>query len=493
MSNENKIKRNQEEIEAFKKVTEYKRNAEFNLIFALWGNIENYYQYGDILNEKSFSNKTLRGYYVIGRDIILKEKRKVLDEITVGEYLVKHEKLKELFENNGGFSVTDAGKLIDTENMDSYVAENSKWCCVINLYKRGFPIASKLSDFTDMSGQEIYEEYTAFLNDSFQNVDGTEDKAYKISYQIDELIDKLDEGNNVGLPLYNMPLLSKMISGLKLGEMVGVFALSGVGKSSLVRNTYIPSVLEHEESCLYMINEESLAEVQVQLLVWVANVIFKKDVEKWKVNNGKYSPEFKHFLKTECVDWIREHENQFLIVPFSSYSSSKAIKLIKKYSALGFNYFIIDTFKQSQDSEAGLKAHEEMQRSSVELYDTIKDVGCNVNLIITGQLTKGAARMRSVTQSEVGIAKNIQDVMSKVLYIKNVEPSQRDGGKNALSVFKLMGSTKVPVKLSPDKQYQVITLGKNRGGRCDLSLVVHHDLSRNVMEEIGYTIIMDDY
>ena len=56
-----------------------------------------------------------------------------------------------------------------------------------------------------------------------------------------------------------------------------------------------------------------------------------------------------------------------------------------------------------------------------------------------------------------------------------------------------MGSTRVPVKLSPDKQYQVITLGKNRGGRCDLSLVVHHDLSRNVMEEIGYTIIMDDY
>ena len=62
MAKENRIKRNQEEIEAFEKVKDYKLNAEFNLIFALWSNIENYYQYGEVLNEKSFFNKTLRGY-----------------------------------------------------------------------------------------------------------------------------------------------------------------------------------------------------------------------------------------------------------------------------------------------------------------------------------------------------------------------------------------------------------------------------------------------
>ena len=125
------------------------------------------------------------------------------------------------------------------------------------MLKKKFPVSDRISEFADMSASEIYEEYEAQLNDVFINVD-EKVKTYSLVDGLDELIEKLDEGLDVGLPMNDLPMLTKEIGGARLGEILLIGGTSGTGKSTLVRNTIIPSSVTFEEEVVFMLNEENL-------------------------------------------------------------------------------------------------------------------------------------------------------------------------------------------------------------------------------------------
>ena len=176
----------------------------------MWKNTDLYFEY-DNLSLKDFIHNEWKVYFQIGQDIIINEKKQTLDEITVNLYLEKHPKLKEKYELYGGYeTITKAGGYVKEENIDGYVTELNKWNVVIDLVKNNFPIADRLSDYVDMSSEDIYDEYECILNHKFTNADG-EDKVYKLSDGIDKLIDELDEGLAVGLPLHNLPMMTHEI------------------------------------------------------------------------------------------------------------------------------------------------------------------------------------------------------------------------------------------------------------------------------------------
>ena len=61
-------------------------------------------------------------------NIIVKEKKSVLDDITVGLYLEKHSKLKQKYDEYGGYDTIDkATEYIKTSNISGYVNELKKW------------------------------------------------------------------------------------------------------------------------------------------------------------------------------------------------------------------------------------------------------------------------------------------------------------------------------------------------------------------------------
>ena len=75
----------------------------------------------------------------------------------------------------------------------------NKWNVVLKLIKYGFPVADKLSDYSDMSADEIYSELETLLNHTFVNIDG-DISTYSLDYKIDELLENLNEGQAIGLP-----------------------------------------------------------------------------------------------------------------------------------------------------------------------------------------------------------------------------------------------------------------------------------------------------
>lgn len=494
--NESKLTPFQKEtIETAKKILEYKLAAEANIVSILYKVPEELYNVNLTLDD--FSNNIWKVYFQIAHDIILNEKKSVLDDITIGLYLEKHLKLKAKYDEYGGYkTIQTATTYVKSENLEGYIGELKKWKALIQLCKRGFPVKDRLSDYADMSAEDIYNEFELFLNHTFVNID-SEIKSYDICDGIYDLIEKLDEGFAMGLPYYDMPILTKETGGQYLGAITLLGGLSNAGKSTVARSTTIPSIIKLNEKVVIMVNEDSLAKWQREMLVWVCNNILKFDLQKHVVRDGKYSPEVKEHLY-KAANWLEERtqEHTVTIIPFQQYQTSKAIKEIKKYAAFGVKYFVLDTFKMDA-GQVSKNAWLEMQQSMVAIKDVIKSEVLNVHILITFQLEKGSSVMRYYTQNNIGMAKNIVDAVSTCIMIRDVFEDEYTDEKRALDVYRLEGvngKTKVSVKLDKNKKYQIFFIVKNQEGAANsYQIVCEHDKSRNIINEIGITNIRPDF
>ncbi len=481
-----------ESIETAKKILEYKVGAEANIVAILYKSPDRFFHSN--LSLEDFHNNIWKVYWQIAYGIIIVEKKNTLDEITVGLYLEKHPKLKAKYTEYGEYNtIISAMGYVNVNNFGGYVAELRKWKAVIVLCKKGFPVKDRLSEFSDMSAEEIYNEQEAFLNHVFGNID-SDVKSYDICDGIHDLIEKLDEGFAIGLPYYDMPMLTKETGGQSMGSITLLGGISNSGKSTIARSTTIPSIIEKNEKILIMINEDSLAKWQRELLVWICNNILKFDIQKYMVRDGKYSPDVKAKLH-EAADWLEEKTKNHMItmIPFLQYQTAKSIKEIRKYAAMGVKYFILDTFKMDA-GKVSANSWLEMQQSMVDIKDVVKAEALNVHILITFQLEKGSSIMRYYTQNNIGLAKNIIDVASTCIMIRDVLDDEYPDEKRALKVYRLEGKngkTKVSVLLNRDKKYQVFFIVKNQEGAANAyQIVAEHDKSRNIIKEVGITNIL---
>lgn len=486
----------EEKLKCAKQVKEYKVACEANIVSIFYKKPELMYDYQ--LRLEDFTENTWRVYWQIAYDIIIKEKKSVLDDITVGLYLEKHSKLKQKYDEYGGYDTIDkATEYIKTDNISGYVNELKKWETVIRMIASGFPVTDRIKEFVDMSLDEIYKEYDALLNHIFINAE--EDVvSYSLSDGIYDLIEQLNEGVAVGLPYDNMPTLTKETGGQLPGNITLVGGLSNMGKTTLTRTMLIPSAVKYGERLVILVNEEGKAKWQRELLVWVANNIYKTDLQKFVVRDGKFSDEVKELLY-KCADWIAEksENNMLTIIPFARYETQKAIRVIKKYASLGVKYFILDTYKADAGSRSD-RMWLDMQQNMVDIYDTVKaEGGKNVHITITFQLAKSSARQRFYSQDNIGMAKSIIDPASTCLMLRDVFEDEYTGEKNALKVYRLDGKnnkSKIPVKLDHDKHYQLIFIVKNREGAANsIQIVCEHDMSRNLLKEVGFTSVPVDF
>jgi replicative DNA helicase len=138
----------------------------------------------------------------------------------------------------------------------------------------------------------------------------------------------------------------------------------------------------------------------------------------------------------------------------------------------------------------------DMQQKMVEISDVIKPEANNVHIMITFQLAKGSANQRFYTQDNIGLSKNMVDVASTCIMIRNLYDDEFPGERNELKVYRLEGKngrSKIPVTLDRDKHYQVIFIIKNREGSTSYQIVLEHDMSRNTCKEVGVTTVERDW
>lgn len=482
-------------IETLKKINEYKLIAEANAVSSI-------YKEPDLIRDTSLklediNNNAWRVYFTIANDLINVEQKNTLDEITINMYLSKHSKLNSKYEEYGGFEkISSATSYIKIENFDSYVSEIKKWNAVMRLVKRGFPVKDRLSEYVDAKAEDIYNELEAWLNHTFVNVESNI-KTFNACDGIHDLIDELNAGSQVGMPLSDAHILNREIGGINFnGNIYGLGANSGVGKSTTAINYLMPSVLANNEKMVIMINEEDQKKVRKELLVWVANNVYKGNIHKYTLRDGHFDEKTMNVLRQAAnhLEELKDRRN-ITIVPFEKYTVKAAIKIIKKYSSMGVRLFVLDTLKESSDSR-NTETWKSMERDMVDLYDVVKPAAKNVALFVTYQLGKTSVKMRYFTNNEIGQAKNILDVFSVNLMMRQPFDDEYEGGSHEITAYKLTSkkNTKIPFKLKRDKFYMITFITKNRFGMTDqYQILSEYDLSTNVHQDVGICNIIQDF
>ena len=488
----------QETREVALQILDYKLAAEANVVSILYKNPEEMYNVNLTLDD--FSHNTWRVYFQIVYDIIIVEKKRVLDDIVIGLYLERHPNLKEKYDEYGGYdTIQDAMEYVQRENLDAYIAELRKWKTVLELCKKGFPVKQRLSDYVDMTEEEIYNEHEAYLNHIFAN-SSSDVKSYNVFDDMFSFIDELNNSSEAGLPFHNAPLLTAETGGFNLnGNIYGLGAGSGVGKSTMAFNYLVPSAIEQGEKIVFIINEEDERKMRKELLIWVANNIFNEELHKRTIRDGNFDQETLDLL-IKCAKWIDEkkEERLFTVIPLEHYSVNIAVKIIKKYASMGVRMFVLDTLKESCDASTD-EIYKSMMRDMVTLYDTIKPSAKNVGLFVTYQLGKGSLKMRHLTNNEIGQAKSIIDVMSVNLMMRRPFEDEYTGGSRELKCYRVekMGKNSINQISFPleKKDYPMITfVTKNRFGVTGGQQIISYcDLSRNICRDVGYTSVPQDF
>jgi len=482
-------------LDAAKTVRGYKLACEANIVAIFYKKPDIIYDYQ--LKLENFSENTWRVYWQIATDIVIKEDKSTLDDITVGLYLEKHPKLKQKYDEYGGYETIDKAKeYVKIENINGYTNELYKWNTVLLMLKNKFPVYDRIKEFVDMKLDDIYSEYEAILNHLFINSETTVN-TYNACEGIHILIDDLNKGISIGLPFNNCDILNKEVSGFNKGNIYGLGANSGIGKSTTAMNYLLPSIIRYDEKIVFFINEEDQTKVQRELIIWVANNIFKYDLPKYKLRDGKFDTETMEMFR-KVADWIEEKKDNknITIIPLERYSVNIVIKLIKKYASLGVDYFILDTLKESFDAKTD-EIYKSMTRDMVALYDVIKPTAKNVGLFVTYQLGKASIKMRYLTNNEIGLGKSIVDVMSVNLMIRKPFEDEYEGGKHEIIGYRFEGKngkSKIPFKLNRDKHYMIEFIPKNRFCQTDaFQILSEYDLSKNTNKDIGICNIIQDW
>lgn len=481
-----------EQVECAKKINEYKLLSEANVVASIFKNPELIYTTD--LKLEDFSHNIWKCWYAVAYGLIIKEKKSALDEISVGIYLEKHSKLKAKIQEYGGYStIHDATAYINIENFESYVNDIKKFNVLLQLLKYGFPISEKLSEYIDKTSDEIYSELELMLNHTFLNTESSI-KSYNAFENIHGYLEELNEGADVGLPFYGADLLNAETAGMRLGTMTGLGGLSGSGKSLLAFNYLIPSAIKNNFPTVFIINEEDEKRYKKEMIIWCANNVFNANVSKYQLRNGNFGKELMKIFQ-DCADWIEEKKEQHIltIVPLQSYSVDIAIKVIKKYARMGVQYFVLDTMKPSSNAKGEI--YQSMMSDAVKLYDVIKPTSLNVHLLCTYQLNKSSSKVRKLTSDNIGMSKSIVDIMSLNIMVRHPHADEFSGESHELKCYKInKKKEKIPFALSKDKSYLILFITKNRFGRANhQQIIAEFDMGTNKYQEIGYTIIMEDF
>lgn len=480
-----------QQVAIAKKVLRYKLGDEASVVAIMYKNPDLLIESN--LTEEDFHEDCWKSYFKILKGLIINENKTCASDIDIGLYLDKHPEQKKDYNKYGGYDTIEAAanEYVSEQNFDGYLASLRKWNTVIKLIKRGFPCDEKrLSDICDMTVDDLYEEYTVYLNDIFSNTDNNI-KSYNGFEGMHELIDELDEGMNVGIPFANCELLNNEIGGMLGGNIIGIGASSGVGKSTLSINYVFPSMVKYNHSAVFIINEEDQNKFKKEALIWYCTNELKHPIQKKVLRDGNFDKETKEALY-KAAEWFesQKENHNITIIPLERYTAKIVVKLLKKWSHMA-DVIVLDTLKESADSR-NKESWKSMMTDCVDFYDCIKHT--DACMIITYQLVKNKSRY--ITNADIGISKGILDIFSVNLFFRRPFQSEYKGEKDALYCYKTggeYGKEKTQFHLEKDGNYMICFISKNRFGNSGKQIVSEADFSINKYRDLAYCVVPEDF
>lgn len=477
------------------------------LVGVLWKNPTIYEDISNNkLNPKSFTDRSLYKLYFIGKKLH-ERGMDTFDPITVEMFLEKIEAPRKAFKSAGGYEfVNELTKNIDSDIAYEYHLEQVlKYSSLRKMYREGFingdneELIEKLCKSTLQQAEQLISYK---FDEAFENIDFGEYEVVDITKtELENAFEDIRKGVDMGMPIYKAPVLTKQIKGFARGRLLYLGLKSGEGKSTILRNLFLQTIIDNDEKVLILVNEERKRDWLVNLTIAIANTRFAENDEivKDDIFSGNIEDREEEAM-LKAMDWYDEnYDGKIKLAILKSYRFKDVSKILKKHSKLGFNYVLFDTFKPDTGVKTDLSRWERFSEMSQELYDLVKPENLNMGVIATVQL-KISGRERYLTHDSIGKAKEIVEVaditMLGRLFFENEYPSSEDfndGTSKEIRVYRNKYNKKtnkheiVRVNdISRDKQYIIVYFGKNRAGGVQQQIVYEMDFDKNKVIEIGF-------
>ena len=433
-------------------------------------------------------------FYMSLEQMVVKKGFKKLDRLSVNAYMEsQNDKVKSRYELYGGYDAIEEGMLLfDSFNIATYYKEVIRYDAIRKLMTGGFDVYKNREKLLTMDYEGLMAEMEGFFNNIFEE-STVEDKVIDIREGVRDMVAKANEGVNKGFPVRSR-MLNSVINGLALGNITMVAGMSGSFKTGVTMNQVLPTMVANKEKLLIMCNEEDVEKWQQDMLTWHINNIQSGDFSKSRFHEGLFTAQEKRWLEN-AMGWMDKHMEDDMIqfVNFNTFSMDKSIRLMKrKIVQEDIKFFIIDTLKLDNDigSKVTDQAWLQLQQNMVKLYNVVKPSSYNRHVWVTYQL--GKVQKRYLDQSTLGMSKNVADVVSTLILIRDV--TQNEKKENGLKVRKRNKDGEyVDAKLNEDSNYMVLFVDKNRRGSTDDQMVFRVDKGKNIMKDVGFTKIAQDY
>jgi hypothetical protein len=483
----------------------------------LWKNPNLYSKYkSHKIEQGTFTKPIWYFYYHIGKEMYDNSIRS-FEDTSVYSYLTTKPKEQnkksyfEFYDESGGFAtiqdlMNECTK--DSSNDDYHFSEVQKYESLrilqdenlLNIHSTEF-----IKKLANMNLKQLHTFCQHKFKTSFSHINSGDVIIYNLTEDIEEVIDELDQGEEVGLPLFDSPRLTKRINGQKLGNLMYLVLSSGVGKSSIVTEKFVLSIFDHNvkaldpdndldfEKALIFVNEEGKKRWQARLLATVASRILKEPIARDVVNKGKYSPEHRKTL-VKAAKWLKQNQPDFIkLVVLKKYRIEDVISNIELHRPLGYAHIYFDTFKPdlSQQTDRWLA----FSNSAQDLHDCIKDENYNCATLATVQMKIGK-EFRYLDLDSIGKSMEIVEVAAVVMAGRLMFDDEFEG-KNKVFCFNYEKDShgkwqKKEFELDPEKKYLILFLPKNREGSEDEQIVFRVISDLNVWEEVCYAKVKNN-
>ncbi|WP_223879748.1 replication protein [Paenibacillus spiritus] len=348
-------------------------------------------------------------------------------------------------------------------------------------------LVTKLTKMTLKQMQSFFQFKTSQI---FSHINCGEVVEYDLLDNLDTAIDKMNQGEAMGLPLHDSPRLSKKIKGWRRGELIYLILSSGIGKSSIFMEKFILALLENNEKGMVYANEENVWKTRNLTLATIASKVLNKPINREKLIEGNFDEKTIERLNA-AKEWLEQKPKDIIkFYDLKKYRAEDVISRIQMMRPLGYGYAGLDTFKASSSSE--MARWEAFSNDAQAIFDCIKPEANNVGMLATVQLKIGK-EYRYLDMSAIGKSLEIVEVASTVLMGRLLFADEYPGKKEELFCYNWEKSDfdgkwhKKEYKLDPDKTYLIIFICKNRSGDTSEQIIYEVNYGINSFREVCYS------